>query len=90
MPPAGTSGFGMERTGGVSAWLRWRPGHPLPSARQAEQAWDLEALAGSDREETAGRLREWLLTSLNGVSFGASSATASPLRWLGRLDPDTD
>jgi hypothetical protein len=27
-----------------------------------QQIWDLETLGGSDREEAAGRLREWLLT----------------------------
>lgn len=37
-------------------------GRDVLLADPLQQIWDLEALGGSDREEAAGRLREWLLT----------------------------
>jgi hypothetical protein len=37
-------------------------GRDVLLADPLQQIWDLEALGGSDREEAAGRMREWLLT----------------------------
>ncbi len=37
-------------------------GSELPLADPLQQVWDLQDLGGADRAESAGRLREWLLT----------------------------